>query len=247
MSSVFDAPTTEQSTADQVNGSENSNEQNTTEDWVSEVVKMKGEQWSDPQVLAKGYANAQRVIEEYKAKEAKFAEQDYAKNLLEQLQSKNTQAPEAAPDTSAPTQDSTEIKDTTSLSPEDIESLLETKLAVRQNKERVEKTLRDKFGDSANSVVHNRAKELGFSIEEMVGLSETKPDAFLRLIGEPEQAQTNSSIGSSVNTASQGFNKGKERDFAYYQRIRRENPAQYEKLQGQMYQDAVRLGQAFYQ
>jgi NACalpha-BTF3-like transcription factor len=239
MSSVFDAPTTEQE-------ANNSQETPTTEDWVSELVKEKGEQWQDPQAIAKGYLHAQNRIKELEAIAEKAKENDYAKTLLEQLQA--TQAPAATPEPleTNETPSSTEQNDHTSLRPEDIESLLEEKLSTRAKQEKVEKALREKFGDSANKVVHDRAKELNLSIEKMQELANESPDAFLRLVGDPAPKETNKTISSSINTGS-GFNSNSgERNHAYYSDLRRKNRKLYDSMQSQMLQDRMRLGDAFY-
>lgn len=241
MSSVFEAPTTEQNTTQ-------TQEAPTTDDWVNEVVKEKGEQWKDPQVIAKGYYHAQQRIKELEEFADKAKEQDYAKSLLEQLKAQQaTEATTAESKAEENTPGSTEQKDHTSLSPEDIERLLEEKLVARQKQDKVEKTLRDKFGDEANRVVHDRAKELNLSIEKMQELASESPDAFLRLVGEPEAKQTNRNVQSSVNTAS-GFNSNNgERNHEYYSKLRRENRKLYDSLQEQMVQDRMRLGDKFYQ
>lgn len=244
MSSVFDAPTTEQVADTTAQTIETNQEQNTTEDWVQNVVQSKGEQWADPQVLAKGYAHAQKRIQELEAKAEQYAEQDYAKNLLEQLQKQ--QAPEAATQ-AAPEAPIAETVDQTNLRPEDIESLLNKTLLEREAIAKVDKTLRDRFGDAANTVVHQKAKELGLSIDRMQELSKEAPDAFLAMIGGPVKTENNNVPSPSVNTQSSNFNKGTQRNWAYYNKLRKENPNMYNtpQVQQQMFQDRVALGAAF--
>lgn len=242
MSSIFDAPTTEP--ADETTTSQ---EAHTTDDWVTEVVKEKGDQWSDPQVLAKGYAHAQARIKELEELAKKAEEQDYAKKLLEQIQAK--QADEVTPSTPEPAPKSdTEQQDNTSLRPEDIESLLEKTLSKREKIAKVETALKEKFGDSANAAVHKAAKENGLSIERMQQLAEESPQAFLRLVGEPEAKQPNTTVKGAVSSTA-GFNSGgQERTQSYYSKLRRENRKLYDnpKVQRQMFEDRLRLGQDFY-
>lgn len=244
MTSAFDAPTKEQ---DQVQTTGQDDNQNTTDDWLEKVVAEKGEHWKDPKTLAKGYAHAQQRIKELEALEEKFKEQNYAKSLLEQLQ--NKQAPETPSGSEVDKQNEggAENAGETSLTSEDIERLLESKLSARTKSERVEKALRDKFGDQANRVVHRKAEELNLSIDKMKALAMDSPDAFLRLIGEPEQKQTNSTRESSVNTS--GYNSsGGERNAAHYAKLRRENRKLYNSpvTQTQMIEDRKRLGDKFY-
>jgi hypothetical protein len=240
--SVFDAPTTEQQnetrTASQT---ETQNQEN----WLEKVVAEKGDHWKDPQTLAKGYSHAQARIRELEALEEKYKGQDYAKTLLEQLQAKQaTQEVTPKPATEEPKSD-TEIKDHTSLSPEDIERLLEKTLSARDKQKTVEEALTSKFGSGANKIVHDRAKELGLSIEKMKEIANESPAAFLRLVGEPDAKQTNAQMKSTVNTSGFNSNSG-ERGQPYYSNLRRTNRKLYDSLQNQMLNDRIRLGDKFY-
>lgn len=244
--SVFDAPTTEQQNDKKT--ADSTNETQTTEDWLEKVVTEKGEHWKDPQTLAKGYAHAQARIKELEALEEKMKEQDYAKTLLEQLQAKGQANEEVTPqktEVEEPKGD-TENKGHTNLSPEDIESLLEKTLTTRERQNKVESVLREKFGETANRVVHDRAKELGLSIDRMKELATESPDAFLRLVGEPEPKETNRQITSSKNTSGFDSSNSGERNHSYYTNLRRTNRKLYDSLQSQMMKDRMRLGDKFY-
>lgn len=244
MTSVFDAPTTEQQ--NDTTKTADSTDTQTNEDWLAKVVTEKGDHWKDPQTLAKGYAHAQARIKELEALEEKMKEQDYSKTLLEQLQAKQ-QAPEEVipPQPEAAPKDDTVNNGPTSLSPEDIESLLEKTLSAREKQKTVESSLRSKFGDQANKIVHDRAKELGLSIEKMKELANESPAAFLSLVGEPEVKQPNTQVHSTKNTSSFNSTSG-ERTQAYYSNLRRTNRKLYDSLQPQMLQDRTRLGDKFY-
>lgn len=238
--SVFDAPTTEQTIQ-----TAQSTETQDHEDWLERVVAEKGDHWKDPQTLAKGYSHAQARIKELEALEEKLMEQDYAKTLLEQLQARQaTEEVLPTPEVEVPKRD-TEITAHTSLSPEEIESLLEDRLNSRDRQKKVETVLREKFGAGANSIVHERAKELGLSIEKMKELANESPDAFLRLVGEPEARQSNSQHKSTVNTTDFNSNSG-DRNQKYYSNLRRTNRKLYDSLQVQMMEDRTRLGDKFY-
>ena len=244
MTSVFDAPTTEQQ--NDTTKTADSTDTQTNEDWLAKVVTEKGDHWKDPQTLAKGYAHAQARIKELEALEEKLKEQDYSKTLLEQLQAKR-QAPEEVipPKPEAAPKDDTVNNGPTNLSHEDIESLLEKTLSAREKQKTVEASLRSKFGDQANKVVHGRAKELGLSIEKMKELANESPAAFLSLVGEPEVKQTNTQVHGTKNTSSFNSTSG-ERTQAYYANLRRTNRKLYDSLQPQMLQDRVRLGDKYY-
>lgn len=244
--SVFEAPNTEQlKEADKTKTSE---EKSNHDSFLDRLVSEKGEQWKDPEALAKSHFHAQARIKELEEKVNGYSEQDYAKTLLEQLQAKQApevvtpQTPEVA---KAPSDAGPE--DTNRLSPEDVESLLEKALTKREKATTVEVALRDKFGDNANVVVHNKAKELGLSIKKMQEIAEDSPQAFLRLVGEPEKMETNKNFDSTFNSSSD-FNSGNstERNSAYYAKLRRSDRKTYDRLQVQMFDDRVRLGDKFY-
>lgn len=246
--SVFDAPTTEQMTSSQT--ATETLETPTTESWVERVVSEKGDQWKDPEALAKGYYHAQQRIAELSSLEEELKKQDYAKNLLDQLKG-NTQGQAnevVTPPPAASVTDPSDTvnKDNTSPKPEDITSLLEEVVTARERQTKVETTLKEKFGDQANSAVHTTAKELGLSIDEMKALSLKSPDAFLRLVGDPVTPQTNTLPKGTVNTS--GFNSGNsgERNHSYYTKLRKTNRKAYDASMTQMIADRTRLGSNFY-
>lgn len=243
--SVFNAPTTEQST-DTTASTEDT--QDTTENFLEQVVTEKGEHWKDPETLAKGYAHAQQRIKELESLSEKYKEQDYAKSLLEQLQERQATATPSDPPADPNNQGSTDTSDVTSLTSEDIERLLESKLSERSKQDKVETALRAKFGDQANRIVHKRAEEMNLSIDRMKEIASESPEAFLRLIGEPDKQQTNSTRESTVNTSSGFDSHGKDRNAAYYSKLRRENRKLYNSptTQVQMLEDRKRLGDKYY-
>lgn len=239
MNSAFEAPTTEQTTA---------TETPTTEDWVKNVVAEKGEQWSDPQVLAKGYANAQQHIKELEARVAGYAEQDYAKELLAKLQTQQAES-SATQEFVEPAQSAPEQEDSTKgLSPEDVQSLLEKTLSIREKTTMVETALREKFGDTANVVVHKRSQELGLSMDRMKEIAAESPQAFLSMIGEPATPENNSTSKSTVNSQAGAFQSSGNRNHEFYRDLRQKDKKRYlsAEVQQQMIQDRMHLGDKFY-
>lgn len=242
MSYFADTPTTEGSTNDQA---ESSNQ----EDFVASVVSEKGEQWSDPQTLAKGYVHAQKRIKELEELAGQAHKQDFAKELLDQLR----QAPARGPAEAVTTNPSKDDEYTTP-SPEDIQSLIETKLTEREkskslqdNLRATDKLLEDAFGTDANSTVSQKAKELGLSKERLTEIAGESPSAFMALMGSPKAKETNHLTTSSRNTASLNPQSG-ERNKGYYTELRKKNSSLYfhPETQRQMMQDAERLGDKFY-
>ena len=230
----------------------------TPEDFVAKLVGEKGETWKDPQAIAKGYLHAQNRIAELEQATKELAKQDYAKQLLEELQASkaNTQTPPVTEVVPAVVPNGEpEQKDNTSLSPDDIQRLLSEELAKREsstivtsNLDKVNKALSEKFGTEAASAVKAKADALGLPLSKMQELAGESPDAFLTLVGEAPKKETNSTTTSTVNTDSfTNVNSG-VRDKAYYSKLRRENRKSYNspEVQAQMLNDRMTLGDKFY-
>lgn len=222
-------------------------------DFVKAVVDLKGEQWEDPQSLAKGYLASQNHIADLEQRLKEAEKQDYAKELLEQLQSK--QAVEVDPPVqAADTNVTPDTQGATSLSTEDIQGLLGEELNKRElaatvsgNHSKVQAALQERFGTDANATVDKKARELGMSRERMDALAGESPEAFLALIGEAPGKETNTSVRSDVNTSAFSSNSG-DRNQAYYTNLRQKDRKRFysPEVQSQMLEDRMRLGDTFY-
>ena len=234
------------STTSQTQGNEDPTKE-TTEDWVSLIVKEKGDQWSDPQALAKGYIHAQDRIKELEQFEAKAKEQDYAKALLDRLQEQAPTSTSGNPE--EPSTKGSSDEGNTTANPEDIQSLIERSLSEREAKaisdrniELANDYLESTFGDAAEARVNEAAKRLGMTKDALRSIAENSPEAFKALVTKGE-VQTNKTVPSSVNTTDFNSNSS-ERNQAFYSKLRRENKSLYYSadIQRQMFDDRVRLG-----
>ena len=92
--SVFDTDSDQTTDGSQNTESAFQTETQPQDSFLGKLVETKGEQWSDPEVLAKGKLEADTYIStlESQLKELKedLGKQDYAKSLLEQLQNRAT-------------------------------------------------------------------------------------------------------------------------------------------------------------
>ena len=229
----------------------------TTESFVAKLVAERGEQWSDPEAIAKGKIEADAHIKHLEEQLASMREdlskQDYAKALLEQVQNK---AGQADPTPELSTLSGTEASsDTTSEAP-DIQSLVEEALKAREAKQSVEANiakvdaaLTEKFGTDAPSVVASKAEALGMSLDRLRDLAAESPSAFLTLVGEAPLTQQPAAPTGSVNTSSESFNGASgKKGFAHYQEMRRNNPTQYysPSVQREMIAMRDKLGSDFF-
>lgn len=231
------------------------------ESYLQKLVETRGDNWKDPEVLAKGKLEADAYIKNLEDQLATMREdlgkQDYASQLLKQLEGKASAPTNDKPLESNNTNDNggTDTEDHTSLavSEDSLKSLVEKTLTerekqatVQENIRQVDKVLEETYGTEARNVLVNKSQELGISMERMQELASESPSAFLTLLGEKQQTFKPLTQGS-VRTESVGATNNGERDFNYYQKLRRENRNLYytPKIQQQLMEDRQRLGSKF--
>lgn len=239
---------------------EDEQDQGNQEDWLTKVVQDKGEHWQDPQVIAKGYVAAQEHIKNLERQIAEAGEdlekRKYVEDLVEQLRQAQATPSAGTPDAGKQSGDGQE-NTTPKPDEESLKSLIEETLTQReqqnsrqQNLSFADKKLEELYGTEAASTVEQRSKELGMSKDRLTEIASESPTAFFKLIGEEVKREPNPVTGGTVNTSAQGFanQSNQQRNFSYYQKMRREDPRNYysPKVQNQMLQDRTKLGEDFY-
>lgn len=228
---------------DQTTGQET--QQTQPKDYVAEIASVKGEQFKDPQVLAKSKLEADQHIlnleNQLKELREDLSKQEYSKTLLEALQNKRPQS------------ESQPVETKTEVSEDILKALVEKTLTQReadntakQNLTSVNQKLDELHGTNAKSFVLGKAAELGMTVKRLEQLAAESPTAFFTLIGEPAK-QMQPIVKGSVNTASVSQQSPGERDWFYYQKLRKENPSNYYSpaVQKQLLSDKLRLGPKF--
>jgi hypothetical protein len=241
---------------DQTKGQDGNQTQQTQtqEDWLAKIVEVKGEAFKDPQVLAKSKLESDNYIKQLESQltdlRTELSKEDTAKKLLAELQSRR-QDPNA---NSVPKQGETNPSDTKPVLSEDvIQRLVEETLSKReqansaqQNAKLVQDQLTQKYGTEAKAHVEKKAQELGMSFDRLSALAAESPSAFMTLIGEPK-TEFKAPVQGTINTAAGNYSNPSERNWDYYQNLRRTNKTLYfnPKTQQQMMQDKMRLGDRF--
>lgn len=241
---------------DQTKGQDGNQTQQTQtqEDWLAKIVEVKGEAFKDPQVLAKSKLESDNYIKQLETQltelRTELTKEEAAKKLLAELQGRR-QDPNANP---VPKQGETNPSDTKpELSEDVIQRLVEETLSKRettqtakQNAKMVQDQLVQKYGTEAKTHVEKKAQELGMSFERLSALAAESPTAFMSLIGEPKP-EYKPPVSGTINTAAGNFNNPTEKNWAYYQNLRKTNKQLYfdPKTQQQMMQDKMRLGDRF--
>lgn len=230
------------------------------ESYLQKLVETRGDNWKDPEVIAKGKLEADAYIKNLEEQLASMREdlgkQDYAAQLLQQLEGKATAPTDEQPLGSNNNNNggtNTEGNTNLAVSEDDLKSLVEKTLTEReqqatakQNISTVDNTLQEVYGTEARNVLVNKSQELGISLERMQDLAAESPSAFFALIGEKQQTFKPITQGS-VRTESVNMQSSSERNWQYYQKLRRENRNLYysPKIQQQLMEDKMRMGDKF--
>mgnify|MGYP003624522458 FL=1 len=226
--------------------------------FLSKLVEAKGENWKDPEVLAKGKIEADGYIQTLEGQLTQMREdlkkKEYQEEVLEQLQKKATESTAVNNGVPKNNNSNTDGENTTrNISEEDLKSLVEQTLTQREadavtktNLQRVDEELDKSFGTNAEEVVKKKAAELGMSMDRLSEIASESPNAFFTLIGESKPS-FNPMVNGSVRTEGVNMQVSTDRNWQFYQKLRRENPNQYyePKMQQQLLQDKMRLGDNF--
>ena len=83
-------------------------------------------------------------------------------------------------------------------------------------------------------------------MDRLRDIASESPSAFFTLIGQPEKTFS-PMVQGSVRTEGVNMQASADRNWSYYQNLRRENPNQYysPKIQQQLIQDKMKMGDKF--
>ena len=214
----------------------NQNNQNSDESNPLEALVGEGKKFASVEDLAKGKLESDRYIEELKQKlQATENTNSRLDELLEKVEKSGaTVAPENNSKADNTNDSSSAGADTKAHNAEDIEALLEKKLAerdaqanVERNLSNVRETLKQTFGDDAPVAVTNRAKELGMSVEALENLAGTNPNAFLALFNTQNTSQVSPTpLKSTVSSPATNSNKV-EKGWSHFREMRRKEPHRF--------------------
>lgn len=234
MSDIFNAEVTASNPDENNEGAE-------TKGYLDRLVETKGEQWKDPEVIAKGKIEADNhistLMQELEQAREELQKQGYAKDLLEKLQTKG-----ADPTPAEPNKSGTEASHTTT-DPSEVENLVESLLAKREkeraferNMEEATARLREAYGDQATLRINERAQQLGLSVDRMKELASESPKMFMELMGQAPKASTSNNPVTHGTLNTTGNPASQEKGWSYYQKLRKENVSLYRtpKVQNEM-------------
>ena len=217
----------------------------TLEDLVGE-----GKKYRDPNALAKGAYEKDRFIEKLKQENQAMREDLTSRQALAALVDEIKQSKKVE----QPSNPAPQVGDERSKQPEDVEELVkkllaqkETETTLSRNQELVKQKLTEQFGSNFNSVVQQRANELGVNIQYMNRLAAEAPQALLALFSKTAGGNDVYSGGNQLRTEGLTQRSTSVRDWNYYQKIKAADSAKYwdKSTQRQMFEDMKQLGDKF--
>lgn len=231
--------------------------------WLEEYVG-EGKKFKDAAALARAKAESDAFIARLQ-RETEGLRQDLSTRIkleefMDRMNSQNSSGANQATQT-AGTGNLEDGTASNATSPDDIEKLIEQRLAAREaeaarkrNLEATKTRLQEALGQDFAQELSNRTEALGLSKEFVSNLAETQPKALFALLGlDGQQTQRKedglfSAPRSSVNTSGLGTSGNQEKNWAYFEKIRKQNPAAYWSTQTQkeIHSQAAKLGERFY-
>lgn len=214
-----------------------------------------GKKFKTPDDLAKAKAESDRFIEQLK-REAEEARTELRsrlslEELSEQLLSRTVERNQAT------TPEEVNRKQEENPAPIDLdkrlEEFFEQKTAKQRRDENIQKTreaLKERFGGDYNATLRQIAEELSVSDKFLADAAATSPKAFLQLVDSVRAPDNNRPLTppqGTVDTSKQ-FNQQLNKNNAYYQKLRKEDPKTYfsKKVQTEIHNEAMRQGAKFY-
>lgn len=156
----------------------------------------------------------------------------------------------------APSPDDTTSNNNTqtppSVTPQDIERLLEQRDAKKRqesNLEYVERKLTETLGPNFGSKIKQQAANLDMSEETLTAIAAQNPKAFLKLVGAEEKTEQSFTPPprSMFNADSFKPSLSNTKNFSYYENLRKTKPTEYWKpaIQNEMMKALEEKGDAF--
>jgi hypothetical protein len=236
-------------------------------DYLSEYVG-EGKKFKDPADLAKAKAHSDAFIERLQRELSGVRQELNTRAKLEELMDRMSATKDSTVNANSQgTQTSGESNhDGTAnknISPDDIEKVIEARLAKREQEARVQNNvqavkdrLTSEFGDNYVEELEARTKALGLTREFVSDIAKREPKALFALIGIEQPAMRKASEQdvfsapprSSVNTASFGIQGSTEKKYTDFEKIRKQDPARYwsATVQNELHKQAMKLGEKFY-
>jgi hypothetical protein len=114
-----------------------------------------------------------------------------------------------------------------------------------ENLRKVQVALTEKFGPNYTQHLTQAANQLGVGKEFLEDAARKSPTAFLKLVGA-DVSLTPATSGMPPQSQSVFKPEGNQRTRSFYEKLKASDPAKYKAADLQMMQDALKLGEAFF-
>lgn len=136
------------------------------------------------------------------------------------------------------------------LTVEEVDARLDERMRTRANLDRALAGLKSVYGDNYQTVLDAEAKSLNVDKNFVNNLAKTNPDAFLRMfVRKKTQEDFMAPPSSNINSPmSSGMTTNGIKNQKFYEDLKKKDPSVYwsPKVQQQEYEDAKKLGPAFF-
>jgi hypothetical protein len=232
-------------------------DKNYLEDLVGEDKKFKS-----VEDLAKGKAESDAFIRKLQEENEGMRQELKTRISLQEFMDKQEQMRKNESANSVPenttSESSAETKTTnqSNFKPEDIEKLLEKKLAEREQQSNTQRNmaavvnrLKEVWGPNYTAELRKQAREIGVGEEFLTDIARTQPSAFFKLINvEAKSNVTDAPPRSVTNSAATMGSQDGVKNMSYYNKIKEKDPNLYWSvtMQNEMHKQAQRLGEEFF-
>lgn len=225
-------------------------------DYLSELVG-EGKKFKDLAALARAKAESDAFVSHLTSELKELKQELNTRSRLEEVVTRLTESRSVTPSNVQDPPAREENREPQGLTAEALEELLNRKLTERdtrtakeRNVESAKAELLKSFGPDYINILKTKAAELGTSTDWFNNLAAENPKALMALVGAPPQRQESGDIMSPPRSqvSTTFIPQSTDRDKAYYDKIKRDNPSQYwhKDTQVQMHKDAMRLGERFF-
>lgn len=219
-------------------------------DYFSELVG-EGKTYKTEKDLARAVAEKEAFIERLKREKSELYEDLKSSQTTKRLEEIADQLTAFRQQPQSPSNDDNQPREReasaqTGLTLTDVENLLQKRETIKvqeTNRDVVQKRLQEAYGTEFVSKVKDQANKLGVGVEFLDSVAVNNPNVFYKIMGLDNQPQQQPDIFSPPRTRITPVTSGGpvKKNFAYYEKMRKEKPAEYHSIniQNEMHKEAL--------
>ncbi|MGD9682598.1 MAG: hypothetical protein AB7L70_19135 [Pyrinomonadaceae bacterium] len=204
----------------------------------------------DVEKLAAGKIESDNYIRRLEAEQAELRKavqkQATVDEILTQIRQAQPQVPPVQQPTPPPAKPDNDPADVAKLVEEAMKAR-ESQNTLKSNRQISEEAVVKAWGADAQLQLSKKARELNVSLAELSKLASESPQIFLRAVGLDKPVQPANIVAPRGAQVAQSSDPNR-RNKTHYDRLKSVNPSEYfsQKVQRQMYKDAMEQGESFF-